>query len=218
VDDDADGDDADDDADDDTDESGDDGIEDSGTGNVTSSEEATATRNGTSGGGAPADDATGTETVRTEEPTATDTPESGADSSGTLRITDASLSADWVRSGFNTTVRTTVRNPRSRTVDETLTVTVDGEPVATNRVTLDPEEETVVETEFEAVNGTVRVNGVTAGPLTVENQSVSATGADEEVTTAAQGPGFSLAQVGVAVAVLAAIGWTRRGLRRRRDR
>ena len=218
VDDDADGDDADDDADDDTDESGDDGIEDSGTGNVTSSEEATATRNGTSGGGAPADDATGTETVRTEESTAITTPMSGADSGGSVRVADASLSADWVRSGFNTTVRTTVRNPRSRPVNETLTVTVDGEPVATDRVALAPEEETAVETEFEAVNGTVRVNGETAGQLTVENQSVSVTDSDEAATTAAEGPGFSLAQVGVIVAVLAVVGWTRRGLRRQRDR
>ncbi|MDT3435415.1 CARDB domain-containing protein [Haloarcula sp. 1CSR25-25] len=218
--DDSDDDGANDDADDDEadDDEADDAEADDQDGTGTSSEEETTPLNETSGGAAPADNATGTEPVRTEEPTATDTPESGADSSGTLRITDASLSADWVRSGFNTTVRTTVRNPRSRTVDETLTVTVDGEPVATNRVTLDPEEETVVETEFEAVNGTVRVNGVTAGPLTVENQSVSATGVDEEATTAAQGPGFSLAQVGVVVAVLAAIGWTRRGLRHRRDR
>jgi len=213
---DSDGDDADDD-DSDRDDADDDEADDQD-GTETSAEEETTSRNETTGGGAPADNATETEPNRTDELTATSTPERGADSSGPLRITDASLSADWIRSGFNTTVRTTVRNPRSQPVNETLTVTVDGEPVATNEVALDPEDETVVETEFEAVNGTVRVNGEPAGQLTVENQSVSVTDGDEAATTAAQGPGFSLAQAGVVVAVLVVIGWTRRGLRRRRDR
>lgn len=201
----------------DDDDADDDEADDQG-GTETSAEEKTTPRNETSGGGAPADNATETEPNRTDESTATSTPERGADSSGSPRITDASLSADWVRSGFNTTVRTTVRNPRSQPLNETLTVTVDGERVATNRVTLGPEAETAVETEFEAVNGIVRVNGEMAGQLTVENQSVSVTDGDEQATTAAQGPGFTLPQVGVVVAVLALIGWTRRGLRRRRGR
>jgi hypothetical protein len=85
-------------------------------------------------------------------------------------------------------------------------------------VALEPAEETVVETEFEAVDGTVRVNGVTAGQLTVENKSVPATVGDERATTAARGPGFSLAQVGAVVTILTAIGWTSRTLRRQRDR
>ena len=112
-------------------------------------------------------------------------------------------------------MRTTVRNPRSRPVNDTLTVTVDGDPVATDRVRLEAGAERVVDTEFEAADGTVRVDGVTAGQLTVENQSVSATDGDERATTAAQGPGFSLTQVGVAVAVAALVGRT---LRRRRGR
>jgi len=189
--------------------------------NRTATDGANATvRNGTAGGGAPAGNSTvsgngiagpGTETGTD----AASTP--GGQGSADLQVREASLSADWVRSGFNTTVRTTVRNPRSQPVNETLTVTVDGEPVATNRVTLSPEAETVVETEFEAVNGTVQVNGVTAGSLTVETQSVSVTDGDEAATTAAQGPGFTLPHVGVAVAVLALLGWTRRSFRRQRD-
>ena len=188
----------------------------------TSTDEANITaQNGTAGGGAPP-----ANTTDQENGTAGFVTETGTDETATpagqetadLRIRDVSLSADWVRSGFNTTVRTTVQNARSRPVNETLTVTVDGEPVATNEVALDSAEETVVETEFEAVDGTVRVNGVTAGQLTVENQSVPATVGDEQATTAARGPGFSLAQVGVVVTILTAIGWTSRALRRQRDR
>ena len=188
----------------------------------TSTDEGNLTaQNGTAGGGAPP-----ANTTDQENGTAGFVTETGTDETATpagqetadLRIRDASLSADWVRSGFNTTVRTTVQNARSRPVNETLTVTVDGEPVATNEVALDPAEETVVETEFEAVDGTVRVNGVTAGQLTVENQSAPATVGDEQATTAARGPGFSLAQVGVVVTILTAIGWTSRSLRRQRDR
>ncbi|MCJ0618916.1 hypothetical protein JZX76_05090, partial [Haloarcula hispanica] len=190
--------------------------------NGTSTDGTNATaRNGTTGGGAPAGNTTGdgNETAGFGTEVGTDgepTPEGQGNAD--LQIREASLSADWVRAGFNTTVRTTVKNARPRPVNETLTVTVDGEPVTTDEVALEPGEETVVETEFEAVNGTVRVNGETAGPLTVENQSIPATDSDDRATTAAQGPGFSLRQVGVGVAILAVVGWTRRGLRRQRDR
>jgi hypothetical protein len=68
--------------------------------------------------------------------------------------------------------------------------------------------ESTLETKFEAVNGTVRVNGETAGPLRIETQSVAVTDGDDGATTATQGPGLTLLQAGVGAAILAVVGWT----------
>ena len=67
---------------------------------------------------------------------------------------------------------------------------------------------TTVETKFEAVNGTVRVNGETAGPLRIGTQSVAVTDGDDRATTATQGSGLTLLQAGVGAAILAVVGWT----------
>ncbi|MBV0903254.1 hypothetical protein [Haloarcula salina] len=134
-----------------------------------------------------------------------------------VRIESASLTADWVRSGFNTTVRAQVTNTRSSPVTETFVVTVDGERVTTQTVELSPGTETTVRAEFEAVEGTVSVDGVEAGDLRVANQSVT-TGEDDSVTagestTGSSGPGFSVRQVGLLLALLAVAGRMSQGLR-----
>ncbi len=84
--------------------------------------------------------------------------------------------ADWVRAGFNTSARATVENPTNETVEQTLTVTVDGDPVASRTVRLDAGEQTTVTMEFEAVDGAVAVNGVSAGDLRVGSNSAPSTG------------------------------------------
>ena len=56
------------------------------------------------------------------------------------------------------------------TASRTLTATTDGQEVASERATLDPGEETTVTVEFEAAPGTVAVEGVEIGTLTVGDQ------------------------------------------------
>ncbi|KAA9400016.1 cell surface glycoprotein [Haloarcula sp. CBA1130] len=136
-----------------------------------------------------------------------------------LTITDASVTADWVRAGFNTSVRATVGNPTEETVEQTLTVTVDGDPVAARTVRLNAGEESTVTMEFEAADGVVAVNGVSAGDLRVgSNQAQSATesgtdktgksggGAEPAAeTVAASGPGFTVQLVALVLALIAGL-------------
>ncbi|MDS0221608.1 cell surface glycoprotein [Haloarcula sp. S1AR25-5A] len=136
-----------------------------------------------------------------------------------VSVTDASLTADWVRAGFNTSARATVENPTDEAVEQTLTVTVDGSPVASRTVQLDAGEQTTVAMEFEAVEGSVAVNGVSAGDLrvgSVSNQATGENGADEtgesgggaqaaEDTVAASGPGFTVQLVAIVLALVAGV-------------
>lgn len=106
--------------------------------------------------------AVGERVVGTLTVTATTTP--AADS---IEVVDASLPADWVATDSEASVRATVVNEANRTANRTLTVTVDGRPVANETVTLGPNEREVVTIEFAAVAGTVAVEGVEAGRIEV---------------------------------------------------
>jgi hypothetical protein len=135
-----------------------------------------------------------------------------------LSVTEASLLADWVRAGFNTSARATVENPTDEAVEQTLTVTVDGDPVASRTVRLNGGEQTTVTIEFEAVDGAVAVNGVSAGDLRVGSDSGQPDGDSESgggaqpatETVAASGPGFTVQLVVLALALVAGLARLRR--------
>jgi len=160
-----------------------------------------------------------------EESTPTATPSTApTPTPAELTVTEASLTADWVRAGFNTSARATVENPTDEAVEQTLTVTVDGTPVISRPVELDPGEQTTVSMEFEAVEGAVAVNGVSAGDLRVgsnTDQTGGESGADETgesgggaepaaETVAASGPGFTVQVVALVLALVAGVARLRR--------
>lgn len=89
---------------------------------------------------------------------------------GEIEVIDAVVPADVVRPGVETTVRATVENPNDREMDGRLNVTIDGEQVAQQEVSLGPGERTEVTIPFEAQEGTVAVNGVEAGDLRVSEE------------------------------------------------
>jgi len=150
-------------------------------------------------------------TLTTTTPSNTQTP-----TPAELTVTDASLTADWVRAGLNTSVRATVENPTDEAVEQPLTVTVDGDSVVSRTVSLDAGEQTTITMEFEAVDGSVAVNGVSAGDLRVGSGS-SASGSGDETgesgggaepaaeTTASSGPGFTVQLVAIVLALIAGV-------------
>ena len=144
-------------------------------------------------------------------------PDDDADVTEPIEVTAGTVSADWVKSGYETTVRATVVNRADQTATRTLTVTVGGQPLATETVTLQPTERDVVAIKFEAVDGTVEVEGVDAGRIRVSERYRSiATGTDDAAGSSEQGPGFDMtglsmfAIVLVGVAGLLAIAMVRR--------
>jgi len=118
---------------------------------------------------------------------------------------------DWVRDGFNASVELTVVNRGNTTVTETVEVTVDQEPVANETLRVTPGERTTATIEFLATEGTVRVEGIEAGTLSV-GDSWTAVEDSERQATASRGPGFGGASA-VAAIVVAVV-----ALRRRRGR
>ena len=87
-----------------------------------------------------------------------------------IAVTEASVRADWVKSGHETVVTAVVRNDADRAVTHTVSVTVDGAVVARQTVELDPGERRSVEVPFEAVGGAVAVDDVPAGELEVSDR------------------------------------------------
>jgi len=118
---------------------------------------------------------------------------------------------DWVRDGFNASVELTVVNRGNTTVTETVEVTVDQEPVANETLRVTPGERTTATIEFLATEGTVRVEGIEAGTLSV-GDSWTAVEDSERQATASRGPGFG--GVGAVAAIVVAVV----ALRRRRGR
>ncbi|WP_290814197.1 CARDB domain-containing protein [Halovivax sp.] len=86
---------------------------------------------------------------------------------GSVELLDAALSADWVRAGYDATVRVDVENDGDRPANRTLTVTADGETVWNQSVEVGPGDRRTVEIEFEATEGEIAVDGVEAGSLAV---------------------------------------------------
>lgn len=92
---------------------------------------------------------------------------------GPIAVVEATVPTDWVAEGYNASVRATVVNTANRTANRTLTVTVDGQTVATRPVTLGPNERDTVTIEFPAVGGAVAVDGVEAGRIEVGASTAS---------------------------------------------
>jgi archaellum component FlaG (FlaF/FlaG flagellin family) len=118
------------------------------------------------------------DTVVVRESVGTATPP-GDGQSPAIRIVDANLPYDWVGEGLETNLRVTVENTENETANRTLTVTVDGEPVTSETVTLGPGERRTVDIGFGAASGTVAVEGVEAGRIDIRNtRTASATDPD----------------------------------------
>ncbi|OYR48470.1 APHP domain-containing protein [Halorubrum sp. Ea1] len=117
---------------------------------------------------------------------------------GRVKILDGVLPAEQVRVGYETTLRTTVVNPGDRPATRNITVSMNGEAVTERKVTLDPDENTTVQIEFEpAESGAVSLEGTEVGEITLfGDKDNDATSTDAE--TDDDIPGF-----GVPVAVLA---------------
>ncbi len=103
-------------------------------------------------------------------------------------------------------------NSGDRPASRDLTVRVDGEPVATRTVTLDPGVREELTVEFPATEGTVTVEGVEAGELRV-GATAEAGGTAVDVSSGL-GPGFG--PVAVLIALVAA--GTLSAVRRRQNR
>jgi len=153
-----------------------------------------------------ADSSLGTLTVTAASDGGTVTPRASDDTDGTgtraIQVTDVAVPSDWVKEGYEATVRATVVNTADWTANRTLTVTVDDQPVATETVTLRPSERDGVVIEFEAVGGTVEVEGIDAGRISVGDGD---DGAGARVDTAVEGPGLGF-ELGIAVLVVAVVG------------
>ncbi|ELZ59389.1 MULTISPECIES: DUF1102 domain-containing protein [Halorubrum] len=96
-----------------------------------------------------------------------------------FRPTSASLDRDAVDPGDSVAVRATVANEGGADGERPVTLTADGDPVATERVALAPDETTVVafETSFEAAGAyDLAVDGTPAGTLVVGDPSGDGTG------------------------------------------
>jgi len=117
----------------------------------------------------------------------------------------------WVRSGFNASVRVTLANRGDRQVDQSVTVRVDGEGVASRTVSLPAGERKQVTLTFPATEGPVTVNGVETGYLRVGGAAEDAL--VTETVSPATGPGF-----GVGTAVLALVAAVLLVAARRSDR
>jgi hypothetical protein len=147
-----------------------------------------------------------TVTAASDDRTVTARPDDDAGGTGPIEVTDVTAPADWIKRGYETTVRATVVNTANRTANRTLMVTVDGQLVATETVTLGPNERDVVAIEFEAVSGTVTVEGVEAGRISVSTGSGDVR-TETDVTKEDAGPGFGfgIAALVVVVAVIASV-------------
>ncbi len=128
---------------------------------------------------------------------------------GPIEVVNATVPADWVKQGYRTQVRVTVVNTGLQPAQRLLTVTVDDRPVATAVVRLRPTERDVVTIGFDAVAGTVAVEGVDAGRIDV-NETRGGTGEDSAADRWWAGlmPGVSLT---VLVLVLGTLLATARG-------
>lgn len=141
-----------------------------------------------------------TVTTANDEGAGTARLDNDADRAQPVQVTDATVPADWVKKGYETTVKATVVNTANRTANRTLTVTVDDQPVATETVTLEPNERNEVALEFDAVDGTVAVEGVDAGRISVsEGDGTVATETDDATGSFGQ-------QIGLGVGELTLIG------------
>jgi FtsP/CotA-like multicopper oxidase with cupredoxin domain len=119
---------------------------------------------------------------------------------GGIEVVDATLPSDWARKGAAVTVRTVVKNTGHRP----FVVTVDGETVANETVTLPPGERREVAIRFDSTGGPVLVEGVEADQLRVSEQlgGDTETAADDGSPFASELPFAVVFLVGLTLSVL----------------
>ncbi|MDS0278688.1 hypothetical protein NDI85_12850 [Halomicroarcula sp. S1AR25-4] len=134
---------------------------------------------------------------------------------GQVRVVNTTSPPDWARQGYQTNVTATVENPGDRPAQRTLTVTVDGRPVANETVRLDPGERDEVTIGFPAGGGTVAVEGTEAGQMNVSEGNQWDNDPPSGLS-AGDGPGFDLGLVALLFVALVLVGSVERLRRLRR--
>ncbi|WP_459192739.1 hypothetical protein [Halosimplex sp. J119] len=120
-----------------------------------------------------------------------------------VEVVDADGLPDWVRSGYNASVETTLVNRANRTAVHTLSVAVDGQQVKNETVRVAPDTRRNVSVVFPAAAGEVTVDGATAGTLNVrEDPAVGTDTGPERTSAGGDGFGAGAAVVGLACATL----------------
>jgi hypothetical protein len=123
---------------------------------------------------------------------------------GSVDIVESGVPADWVRVGYETTLRATVENPGDRSANRTLTVTMDGDQLAEREVSLGPGETATVRIEFEPVDeGTVSLNGTEVGSVSFFGDAEGPPDAETGRVTETSAPGFGLTAAALALLVAA---------------
>lgn len=125
---------------------------------------------------------------------------------GQVQIVETRQLPDWVRPGTTTELRVVVENPGERPATRNVSVSIDGERVGTEAITLAPGERTTVGIPFEAESGTVSVDGTEVGQLnaTLESGNQNRGGSDAVPTLSGDGMWFVL--VACVVTVLLCLG------------
>jgi hypothetical protein len=137
-----------------------------------------------------------------DDQTATTQADRSGEEAPAIEVVSATVPADWVREGFDTTVRATVVNRVDRRANRTLAVTVDDRRVGNKTVTLPPNQREVVSIEFDAASGTVAVEGVDAGRIEVRETQTPG-GPTSTDTPGGTGSGFGLVLTVFVVALVA---------------
>lgn len=128
---------------------------------------------------------------------------------GSIRVLDATLIDEEIDAGESAIVAVDVENPEELPAEQDLAVTVDGDPVASESVSLEGVERADIEIEFEPTEGgTVAVDRIEAGTLTVQSSGGSDDESlgDDDPETVIEIPGFTIGIVGVMLAVVAVVG------------
>ena len=113
-----------------------------------------------------------------------------------VELVQAQGLADWIRQGYNASVRVTLANRGDTAASYTMQVTIDGQPVANKTVLVPANGETTESVEFPARSGTVRVAGTEVGSLTVSESFQAAADRTDDATNG-NGPGFGFGTVAV---------------------
>jgi PGF-CTERM protein len=126
--------------------------------------------------------------------------------SGRVEIVESDVPAEQVRMGYETTLRTTLRNPGDRTATRNLTVDVNDETVTEREVTLAPGENATVEIRFQPPErGTVSLEGTEVGEIQLFGDSQE-TSTDSETDEDVPGFGVPAAVLALLVTALAVRG------------
>ena len=130
---------------------------------------------------------------------------------GDVEVIDATVPWDSVAAGSEAPVRVTLQNSGDRPDDGTFTVTLDGEPLAEERVTVGPNRTETVDVMIEpTTSGSIEVDGIAAGSFEVFEDDDPRT-PDVSDTSEDDTPGFGV--IAALIALLAVLFVSRSRLR-----